>query len=157
MPSVGRIARLLVRGVLLRCPNCGARGVTRRWVQLRPTCSRCGLRLDRGEADYWIGAMAFNQIAAELLFAVGVTVVLLLTWPTPPWDAMLWGGIPVLVAFPIFTYPMSKLIWLGFDLIFRRLRSEDFIEPSTMAGNPPASTRHGLGHNGEASRPGRSQ
>jgi uncharacterized protein (DUF983 family) len=111
---------------LLRCPNCGTGGVTRRWVEVRPTCPRCHLRLDRGEVDYWLGAMMFNLIGAELLFAGGVLAVLLLTWPDPPWDALLWGGIPVLVVFPIATYPLSKLLWLTVDLQFRPLRPEDF-------------------------------
>ncbi|PYO58712.1 MAG: hypothetical protein DMD83_02620 [Candidatus Rokuibacteriota bacterium] len=149
MTSVGRIARLLVRGLFLRCPHCGVRGVTRRWVQVRATCPRCGLRLDRGEPDYWVGAMAFNQIGAELLLAVGLAAVLWLTWPTPPWDAMLWGGIPVLVAFPIVTYPMSKLIWLGFDLIFRPLRPTDFA--AVAAAVPAAPAPSAENSNGEAS------
>jgi hypothetical protein len=82
-------------------------------------CPGCGLRLDRGEPDYWLGALLFNLIAAELLFAAGVLAVLLWTWPQPPWDVLQWGGIPVLVAFPILTYPITKLLWLTFDLIFR--------------------------------------
>jgi hypothetical protein len=55
--------------------------------------------------------------------------VLLLTWPDPPWDALLWGGIPVLVVFPILTYPVTKLLWLGFDLIFRPPTAKDFARP----------------------------
>jgi hypothetical protein len=31
----------------------------------------------------------FNIIAAELIFAVVFLGVSLLTWPTPPWDALL--------------------------------------------------------------------
>ena len=93
--------------------------------------------------------MAFNQIGAELLLAVGLAAVLWLTWPTPPWDAMLWGGIPVLVAFPIVTYPMSKLIWLGFDLIFRPLRPTDFA--AVAAAVPAAPAPSAENSNGEAS------
>jgi uncharacterized protein (DUF983 family) len=123
---MARIARLIARGFLLRCPHCGATGVTRRWVQVLRRCRACGLRLDRGEPDYWLGAVLFNLIAAELLFAVGTAAVLVLTWPNPPWGALQWGGIPVLIAFPIITYPITKLLWLGFDLAFRPVTPDDF-------------------------------
>ena len=102
-------------------------------------CPACGLRLDRGEPDYWLGAVLFNLIAAELLFAAGVLAVLLLTWPDPPWDGLIWGGIPVLVVFPILTYPVTKLLWLGFDLIFRPPTAKDFARPEPESpGSAPA-------------------
>jgi uncharacterized protein (DUF983 family) len=124
-----RVLQLLIRALARRCPHCGARGVTRRWIEVRPMCPGCGLRLDRGEPDYWLGALLFNLIAAELLFAAGVLAVLLWTWPQPPWDVLQWGGIPVLVAFPILTYPITKLLWLTFDLIFRPPTAGDFVQP----------------------------
>lgn len=112
--------------MFLRCPHCGAGGVTRRWIEVRPACRGCGLRLDRGEVDYWLGAMLFNLIAAETLFAAGLLVIIALTWPDPPWDGLLWGGVAVLVVVPVLTYPATKLVWLGFDLIFRPARPQDF-------------------------------
>lgn len=124
-----RIARLLVLGLLLRCPNCGARGVTRRWLGLKPECPGCGLRLDRGEDDHWLGAYLFNLIWVLLLVGVGLLAAVALTWPDPPWDAILWVGIPIVALFPIATYPFSKLAWLGFDLVFRPVRPGDFGEP----------------------------
>jgi hypothetical protein len=93
---------------------------------VRRVCPVCRLRLDRGEPDYWLGAMLFNLIGAEMLFALGVIAALVLTWPDPPWDLLQWGGIPVLVLFPILTYPVSKLVWLAFDMQFRPLRPDDF-------------------------------
>jgi uncharacterized protein (DUF983 family) len=126
----GPKARLAVlgawRALRLRCPLCGAGHITRRWVTVVPTCPRCRLRLDRGEPDYWIGAMLFNLIAAETLFACAVLAVLLLTWPNPPWDALYWGGIAGTIVMPIVTYPVTKLIWLTFDLLFRPPHPGDF-------------------------------
>jgi uncharacterized protein (DUF983 family) len=130
-PSAGssrtRFALLAAwRALGLRCPYCGARGVTRRWVTVRPVCPRCGLRLDRGEADYWIGALLFNLIAAETLFAAGLGLTLVLTWPRPPWDALYWGSIVGMIVLPIVTYPITKLVWLAFDLVFRPPHAGDF-------------------------------
>jgi len=109
-----------------RCPNCGAGPVTVRWFQLAPACPGCGLRLDRGESDYFLGAVVFNMAFAEGLFAAGVMAVLLWTYPNPPWDALYYGGIAGMIVAPIVLYPYSKLCWLAFDLGFRPPRPQDF-------------------------------
>ena len=102
-----------------------------RWFGLRPACSRCGLLLDRGETDYFLGAIVFNMAFAEGLFALGLLGVLVATWPNPPWDAIYFGGIAAMVLAPILLYPFSKLCWLAFDLMFRPARPEDFSLPSS--------------------------
>ena len=117
-----RFARALRR----RCPHCGAGPVTVRWFGLRPACPRCGLRLDRGEQDYFLGAIVFNMAFAEGLFGLGLIGVLLWTYPSPPWDALYYGGIAGMILAPIFFYPFSKLCWLAFDLAFRPARPKDF-------------------------------
>ncbi len=123
--AVVRFARALAR----RCPNCSGGPVITRWIHTVPACPRCGLRLDRGEPDYFLGAIVFNMAFAEGLLALGLVVVLLSTWPNPPWNALYYGGIAGLIVAPILFYPYSKLLWLGFDLIFRPLRPEDFEAP----------------------------
>jgi hypothetical protein len=39
----------------------------------------------------------------------------------------------VLVVFPILTYPVTKLLWLGFDLIFRPPTAKDFARPEAQS------------------------
>lgn len=106
--------------------------MTVRWLRLLASCPGCRLRLDRGEPDYFLGAIVFNMAFAEGLFAAGLFAVLLWTWPHPPWDALYYGGIVGLIVAPILFYPYSKLLWLAFDLLFRPLRPEDF-EPARSA------------------------
>jgi uncharacterized protein (DUF983 family) len=121
--------RLLIRlgrACLLRCPHCGAGRVTRRWIQVRDACPRCGLRMDRGERGYWTGAMALNLITAEGIFAVGLLITLARTMPDPPWDALLWGSVAAMVLCPVVTYPFSRLVWLAADLTIRPLEPRDF-------------------------------
>ena len=101
-----------------------------RWIHTVPACPRCRLRLDRGEPDYFLGAIVFNMAFAEGLFAAALLLVLLCTWPNPPWDALYYGGIVGLIVAPILFYPYSKLLWLAFDLLFRPLRPEDFEPPA---------------------------
>jgi uncharacterized protein (DUF983 family) len=124
-----RALLMFARALRRRCPNCGAGRVIRRWIHTRPACPRCRLRLDRGEPDYFLGAIVFNMAFAEGLFAAALLGVLLWTWPSPPWDALYYGGIAGLIVAPILFYPYSKLLWLAFDLLFRPLRPEDFERP----------------------------
>jgi uncharacterized protein (DUF983 family) len=118
---VHRAARLIGRGLSLRCPGCGRAGMVRRWLTLSlwERCPACGLRLDRGEEGYSLGSVLFNLIAAEAFFVVGLVTIMVLTWPHPPWDAMFWGGIALMIVLPIVFFPFSKTLWLAFDLIFR--------------------------------------
>ena len=127
--AVVRFARALWR----RCPNCAGGPVITRWINTVPACPRCGLRLDRGEPDYFLGAIVFNMAFAEGLFAVGLLLTLVATYPDPPWTALYVGGAIALIAAPIVLYPYSKLCWLAFDLLFRPPRPEDF------APDPPAA------------------
>jgi len=125
--------RMFARAVRLRCPHCGVGPLTVRWFGLRPACPGCGLRPDRGEHDYFLGAIVFNMAFAEGLFAVGLLLTLVATYPDPPWTALYVGGAIALIAAPIVLYPYSKLCWLAFDLLFRPPRPEDF------APDPPAA------------------
>ena len=114
-----RAARLLARAVLLRCPRCGKASVLRSWFDVRERCPVCGLYFERGEQGYYLGAVLFNLIAAELVFVLGLVAVVLLTWPHPPWNGICWGGIVLMTLLPILFFPFSKTLWLAFDLIFR--------------------------------------
>jgi Protein of unknown function (DUF983) len=95
------------------------------WHRFAPACPSCGLRLDRGEEDYFLGAYLFNLVAAELIFAIAFVAVLLATWPTPPWTLLEYGGALLAVLAPIGFYPFSKLLWLAFDLLLRPLTPEE--------------------------------
>lgn len=89
------------------------------------TCPRCHLKLDRGEADYFIGSYTINFVAAELLIcAVGLAAIVA-TWPEVPWNALKWGLMATMVPVPVFFYPFAKTIWLGIDLTFRPVTVRD--------------------------------
>lgn len=61
----------------------------------------------------------FNIIVAELVFAFLFVVVLVVTWPDPPWNLLQYGGIVLMVVAPFLFYPFSKTLFLAFDLLFR--------------------------------------
>lgn len=93
---------------------------------MRDRCPVCRIRLERGEEGYQVGAYMFNIVAAELIFAAIFLGILLSTWPTPPWDKLLYGGIAMMLVAPLLFYPFSKTLFLAFDLVFRPASPEDF-------------------------------
>lgn len=121
---------LFSRALRLRCPHCGAGRVFTSWFRMRESCPVCGLRFERGEQGYIVGAYMFNIIAAELLFALVAAGVIVATWPSPPWTALQWGGAALMIAAPLICYPFSKTLFLAFDLLFRPARPEDFSPPA---------------------------
>ena len=109
-----------LRALALRCPWCGKGPVLANWFKLRARCGACGLRLERGErSDDWIGALAFNLIALELVFVLGFVLIAARTWPNPPWELLQWGSVAVLAVGGFVGYPFARLVWIAFDLTFR--------------------------------------
>jgi uncharacterized protein (DUF983 family) len=117
---------LFWRALRLRCPNCGGGPLFSGWVRMRDRCPVCHIRLARGEEGYQVGAYMFNMIAAELIFAAIFLAILVYTWPDPPWNPLLYGGIALMILLPALFYPFSKTIFLAFDLTFRPPAPEDF-------------------------------
>ena len=111
--------RRLRWAVFLRCPNCGAVGIFRSWFRLEERCHKCGLQFEREEQGYQVGSYMFNIVGAELVFAAIFVATLRLTWPTPPWDLLTYGGAALMILMPILFFPFSKTLFLAFDLIFR--------------------------------------
>lgn len=121
-----RAARGIRRGIRRRCPACGERDLFRGWLEPRPSCPRCGLRLERGESDFFLGGFTINFIVVELVLAAFLAAAVILTWPAVPWDWLLWIGAPLMVLAPIAFFPFSRTIWLALDLAMRPPRPEDF-------------------------------
>jgi hypothetical protein len=72
--------------------------------------------VERPEEGYYLGALMFNLVAAELILAAAALAVILATWPDVPWTPMLYGGAVLMILAPLFFYPFAKLIWLAVDL-----------------------------------------
>jgi len=123
---VRRILRLFARAFLLRCPNCGGGPIFKSWFHLREHCPKCGLALERHESeDYFLGGMMLNIIVVELVFVGGLILWGVLAWPNPPWDLFEDAGVPFMILAPLLFYPLSKTLWLAFDLCFRPVRPEE--------------------------------
>jgi len=114
-----RLLLLATRAFRRRCPNCGHGGIFLSYFRLRSACLECGLRFDRGEPGYQVGAYMFNLIAAELVFAAILVSVLLSTWPDPPWALLTYGGAALMVPLPVVLYPFATTLFRAFDLVLR--------------------------------------
>ncbi|HWB40889.1 MAG TPA: DUF983 domain-containing protein [Gemmatimonadales bacterium] len=126
---IRRAGLLLWRAVRLRCPNCGGGPIFDSWLRMRRRCPRCGLPMERGEQGYQVGSYMFNIVAAELIFAAIFLGVLLLTWPSPPWTALLYGGMALMLVVPFVFFPFSKTLFLAFDLVFRPASPAELRQP----------------------------
>jgi len=101
-----------------RCPGCGG-PLFDGWFRIAAVCPGCRLRTDHGEPDYFLGAVLLNLVLAELVPVVMVLGAVALTWPAPPWRALLGLGVTLAVIAPIVGYPYSKTLWLYVDMQVR--------------------------------------
>ena len=106
------------RALRRRCPRCGSR-VFQTWFRIVPECPGCGLLTDRGEPDYFLGAVLLNLVAAESIPVLLVGAVAVVTWPSPPWALLFWGGLTLAVVAPLVGYPFAKTLWLAADMQVR--------------------------------------
>ncbi|MBK5187340.1 MAG: hypothetical protein JJD97_03795, partial [Gemmatimonadaceae bacterium] len=57
-----RMVTMVGRALVLRCPNCGSRGLLRNWFRMNSRCPACGLRVEREGHDYLAGSVMFNLV-----------------------------------------------------------------------------------------------
>jgi uncharacterized protein (DUF983 family) len=127
--------QLMTRALRLRCPHCGGPGIFASFFALKRHCPSCGLRLERGEGDYFVGAYLFNLIAVELILFVCVLGFVFFTWPNPPWDLITYVTAFLMLAGCVLCYPFAKTTWLAVDLAIRPLTAEE-LEWHHLGGDP---------------------
>lgn len=113
--------KMIFRGVLRQCPNCGSRGIFRGWFTMRDCCPRCGLRFER-EEGFFLGAYVINFGLVLFLLAVWIFLGVVLTQPDPPLTGLIVGGAAMCAAVAVAFYPSSKTVWCAIDLGLARAR-----------------------------------
>ena len=104
---------LFTRALLLRCPHCGGRHVLRHWLAMKEACPACGLSLATGNRA---GAYILNLFTSEVLLMVGLAIVVVRSWPNPPYDLLQWLAPLLMLLAPLLFYPFSKLVFVAIDL-----------------------------------------
>lgn len=125
---------MLGRGMLRRCPRCGAHCVFASWFTMVDRCPGCRLQFER-ENDFFLGAYVINLGVTEGLLILGLFGYIVARVNNP--DLAL---VPVLVvAFvlavlaPLAFFPFSRTIWSAIDLAMRP------VPPDDLATSDPSS------------------
>ena len=119
--TVARAMRLLVRGLCLRCPRCGARSLFRTWFAMHERCAVCHLRFER-EQGYFLGAIYLNYGVTVVLALIGSFALEYWSRPSLTQQLVLWIGFCSL--FPLLFFRYSRGLWLAFDYIFDPVEDE---------------------------------
>jgi uncharacterized protein (DUF983 family) len=109
---------ILMRGLRLRCPRCGAPGVFKSFWNLRPFCSTCHLRLER-EQGYFVGAIYLNYAATIAIVVPGYFILDYYTQASLKTQLVLWSTIAAL--FPVIFFRYSKGLWLALGYLLDSL------------------------------------
>ena len=125
LPSVGRMLQVAWRTATLHCPHCGRGWVLKSFNAVHARCSACGFRFCRSDDDYFSGAMFFGILIGETLAVLGIFGVIMLTWPDVPWTWLQYGAPLVLLAVMIAVFPLSRVVWLGVDVLVRPVGAEE--------------------------------
>jgi len=120
--KVARAVRLLVRGLCLCCPRCGARSLFRTWFTMHEQCFACQLRFER-EQGYFLGAMYINYGVTVVLGLIGSFALEWWTTVSLAQQLLLWVGF--CGVFPVVFFRHSRGLWLGFDYIFDPVVDEE--------------------------------
>jgi uncharacterized protein (DUF983 family) len=112
--------KLLLRGLTGRCPACGGRKLFPSLLRIANACPTCGYNFER-ESGWWLGAMTMNIGAAMVVFMVFLVGGLWITWPDVPWTLLTVAGIALMCVFPIVFLPISRTLWLAFEILLNRM------------------------------------
>ena len=117
--EVASPSRMVLRGMVGRCPLCSGRGLFTHWFVLAERCPTCGHRFERKpEEGFFLGAYTLNLglvlvLLCIDLFAFGLATGDLLA--VPPWTLVV-GATAIAVVVPLLGYPASKTTWSAIDL-----------------------------------------
>jgi len=107
------------RALALRCPVCGGGHLFHHWFKIKDHCPTCGFAFARGESGYQLGSMALDLIIPLLIWLGSLFIILVTTWPSPPWALIQWGSIVVMLGLPLLLYPASNTLAIALDVIVR--------------------------------------
>ena len=125
-------ARMVLRGLVHRCPRCGAGDVFRSFFTLKDRCPRCGMRFIRHEG-FSLGSTTINMVVTFGIFLSIIVIGAIVTYPDIAVVPVTIAGLAVAIVVPIVFYPSAQTIWSGLDLAMRPLDPVEEAEAATFA------------------------
>lgn len=120
-----RAKRILLRGLRLKCPECGLGRLYRSLFRMFSQCRYCDLIYER-EQGYFIGAIYLNVIATESLLLGTLLIYGLITGEVN--QTILTLLIVLALTLPLVFFHHSRSLWLAIDHILtpreQRLKHE---------------------------------
>jgi len=116
------------RGLLKRCPRCGAGHLYDGWFRMKERCPGCGHKFER-EPGFFVGAYFINFAIAEGLLFVAVMVYVAMLSQDADAPLLVPGLVGVLlgVVGPLVFYPFSRTIWSAIDLASTPLELDEIV------------------------------
>lgn len=120
--------RVVVRGLLRRCPLCGSGEIFTSWYHQRERCPRCNYPTTRVD-DQWIGSLGMNTIVSFGLLLATIAIGFTVTYPDPPVGVLLVLAVSVAALVPVVFFPISKSLWSAIDMAMRPPEPNDDVDP----------------------------
>ena len=130
-------SKLLLRGLVGRCPVCGAGKQFERWFSMKDRCPTCDLLHERVEG-HWIGAIGVNTVVVMGLMLLVLLVVAFAVAATDgdlPVGWLLGVEIGIAVLGPLVFFPPSRQLWTAMDLLMRPLKPGE-VDPRFVLVDP---------------------
>lgn len=127
--------RVVLRGLLRRCPLCGSPGIFTSWYRQRDRCPRCNHPTTRVD-DQWIGSLGINTMVSFTLLFAAIGIGFGVTYPDPPVGVLLAIAVAVAAVFPVVFFPISKSLWSAIDMAMRAPEPSDDVDPRHLPSTP---------------------
>lgn len=69
--------------------------------------------------------MFVNFMLGAGTFVATFLAVLVIYWPSVPWDALTYGAPVLLLVGMLLLYPVSKVVWLAVDVLVRPVTPQE--------------------------------
>ena len=112
--DIRKVKTVLMRGLKLKCPDCGQAGIYESLLQVRHHCTHCGLIFQR-EQGYFTGALYVNIAVAEGSVLLAFLICMLIGVTNT--DRMFAILIAVSAIAPLLFFLHSRSFWLCFDYL----------------------------------------
>ncbi len=118
------VLRMLCRGLIRRCANCGEPGAFFiSWFKTQDRCRGCKLLWQRNTQGFVLGALAINFVVTGGALIATLVIGVVTSYPDLAIFELLVSTVGVTLFVGIFGYPISYTTWLAVDLIMRPIES----------------------------------